>query len=382
MDRPEGLPYWRLSSFYFFYFAVLGMMVPYWPVYLDFLGYSAGWIGVISALVMSTKIIAPNLWGWLADHTGRRLSVIRIGSFFAFVAFSAILFDQRLAVILPCVFFYSFFWNAVLAQFEVVTLDHLGGRAEIYSRIRLWGSIGFILAVVGLGYIFEVASVALFPVLLVGGLLLIWLSSLYVSETIHKDHQQEVNVERLFSLVRQPQVYLFFLVCFLMQFSHGPYYTFFSLYLEGHGYNNVQIGLLWALGVFAEVILFWYMHRLLPRWGLPSIILLSLMLTTLRWLLIALFPENGFVIIAAQCLHAFSFGSFHAVAIEQVRRLFRGRMAGRGQALYSSLSFGAGSASGALISGYYWSISPMMVFLGAALVSLVATAVALVWKNT
>ncbi|MCB1616096.1 MAG: MFS transporter, partial [Pseudomonadales bacterium] len=342
---------------------------------------SAEWIGIISALVMSTKIIAPNLWGWLADYSGERLRVIRLGSFFAMLAFSGVFFQHSLVMLLFSVFLYSFFWNAVLAQFEVITLEHLHGQFEIYSRIRLWGSIGFIVAVIGLGYIFDLFSVALFPILLIGGLFCIWFSSLLVSEKPNGEHLQADSVEGVFALVRQPKVYLFFIICFFMQLSHGPYYTFFSLYLENHHYDSVAVGIFWAVGVLAEVLLFWFMHRLLPRWGLKCIMIVSLVLTTLRWLLIGLFPQYLSMLLLAQCLHAFSFGAFHAVAIEQVRRFFGGRLAGRGQALYSSLSFGAGSAIGALLSGYFWGAGSGVLFLLAAAVSMVATIAACFWKQ-
>jgi len=165
-------------------------------------------------------------------------------------------------------------------------------------------------------------------------------------------------------------------VCLLMQISHGPYYTFFSLYMEQHGHSRKDIGGMWALGVLAEVVLFWYMHRLMPRWGVRTLMLLSLFLSSIRWALIACFPDNLPFILGAQCLHAFSFGSFHASAIEVVRRYFPARQAARGQALYNSLSFGAGSGIGALSSGYLWEWSNRGTFLAASVITLIALLIA------
>ncbi len=147
-----GVPYWRLSGFYFFYFALLGTWLPYWALYLKSLAFSSSEIGVLTALVMGTKIIAPNVWGWLADRYGRRIRIIRWGAFLSLLAFSGVYLRQDFWWLALVVVSYSFFWNAVLAQFDVVTLSHLAGRYARYSQIRVWGSVGFIVAVLGVGW--------------------------------------------------------------------------------------------------------------------------------------------------------------------------------------------------------------------------------------
>lgn len=372
------IPYRRLSAFYFCYFAVLGALVPYWPIYLKDQGFNPQSIGILSAIIMATKIVAPNIWGWLADHTGKRMSIIRFGSFMAFLTFFGLYFDNTFTWIAIVVLIYSFFWNAVLAQFEVVTLDYLHESPEAYSRVRLWGSVGFIVAVAGLGFAFDYIAVHYLLLFIAVGLGLTWLSSLFI-KAAPRHYADDDNNSSIFSVLKKPEVICFFVVCFLMQISHGPYYTFFSLYLESYGYSKTSIGELWALGVVAEVILFWYMHRLIPRWGVRFCLLLSLWITAFRWVLLAYFPDNLAVMLFSQCLHAFSFGSFHAAAIELVRRFFSSRHAGRGQALYSSLSYGAGSALGALLSGYLWVWNQQYTFLLAALMSALAALIA--WKG-
>ena len=89
------VPYWRLSGFYFFYFAVVGTLIPFWGVYLKSLGYSSQDVGIISAIILATRILAPNFWGWLADRTRERLKIIRYGSFLAAIVFAGVLLDQR-----------------------------------------------------------------------------------------------------------------------------------------------------------------------------------------------------------------------------------------------------------------------------------------------
>lgn len=371
----SGIPYWRLSAFYLCYFAVLGAMVPYWPVYLQERGFSAQTIGELTAIMMVARVIAPNLWGWLADHTSQRIRIVRGGAVIATLAFAAIFLDQSYGWLVLVICLYSFFWNALLAQYEVVTFDYLKNQPQGYARIRLWGSVGFIVAVAGIGALFDVIEVAHLPLLLVGLMLLVCASSWLVEEAPRHEHPDSSN-ETLWQIMKKPAVLCFFGVCLLMQVSHGPYYTFFSLYMEQHHYSRSQIGQLWALGVIAEVVLFWYMHRLMPQWGVRSLMLLSLLLSSLRWALIGYFPDSLPVMLFAQCLHAFSFGAFHATAIEVVRRAFPAKQAARGQALYNSLSFGVGNAIGALGSGYLWEWSNRWTFLIASAITLLAWVIA------
>ncbi len=179
-------------------------------------------------------------------------------------------------------------------------------------------------------------------------------------------------------MLQRPVVLSLLGVCFLMQASHGAYYSFFSLYMEGFGYTTTVIGQLWALGVFAEIGVFLLMPVLMPRFGAYNLLLLAAVLTTLRWLLTAIYADNLLVMIFSQTLHAASFGLYHAVMIFLVHSLFTGGHQGRGQALYSSVSFGAGGAAGSLVSGYLWTgLGPQSMYFVAAATSLCAVAVVL-----
>ena len=344
--------YWRLSGFYLFYFAALGALWPYWGPYLKSIGFGDAEIGQLVAIIMATKIVAPYLWGWIADHTGQRMMIVRIASLLAVIAFAGIFINHTYWWLVLVMMIYSFFWNASLPQFEATTLSYLGEDTHRYSSIRLWGSFGFIVAVAGLGPLLNFYGTSLVPLVFLGLLGGIWVCSLLVPEQVADswllDHEPIVNV------LRRPAVMALFMVCFLLQASHGPYYTFYSIYLQEHGYSYSTIGQLWALGVVAEIIVFLFMHRLLPRYGPRFLFLASLALTTLRWLMIGWFVDSAPLLAAAQLLHAASFGVYHAVAISLVHRYFTGRHQGRGQALYSSVSFGAGGATGSFISGYLW----------------------------
>lgn len=375
-NQRTSLPYWRLSSFYFFYFASLGALVPYWSLYLKDLGFDAQAIGTLIAFIPATKIFAPYIWGWLADHTQRPITIIRIANLLALVAFAGVFLGNGYWWLAAIMFAFSFFWNSSLPQFEATTLNHLDNDPHRYSGIRLWGSLGFIFMVIGLGEFFQSQSIGWLPTVIFILLAGIFLVSLIVPERLQTQHEEQAHI---MSVVRQPVVLAFLVVCFLMVLSHGPYYTFYSIYLEEHGYSRRFIGIFWAVGVIAEVLIFLLMHRILPVLGVRLLLLITLAITALRWLLIGFFPDNTYMLFCAQLFHAFSFGVFHAVGIFLVHRFFKGRHQGRGQALYASLSFGAGGAVGSLLSGLLWDrIDHSSLFALAALAALLAWIV--VWR--
>lgn len=372
------VPYWRLSGFYLFYFASLGAFLPYWTLYLENLGFSAIAIGQLMALMALTKLVSPNVWGWIADHTGERMRIVRLGSLAAAMCFAGVFLGQGFWWLALVMIAFSFFWNATLPQFEATTLNHLGDQAHRYTRIRIWGSIGFICAVAALGPLLDRYGTAPLPVVLLALFTGIWLSTLRVHD--RGIAPAPLGHAPLGDVLKQRHVLALLAVCFLVQASHGPYYTFYSIYLEDHGYSRSLIGQLWALGVIAEVGLFLVMHRLVPLFGLRGLLLASLALAVLRWLLIAFFVDSVPMLAAAQLLHAATFGVYHGVAIQLIHRYFRGRHQGRGQALYSSLSYGAGGALGALYSGLMWEgAGATATFVVAAAISGVALLVA--WRT-
>jgi PPP family 3-phenylpropionic acid transporter len=369
------MPYWRLSGFYFFYFASLGALLPYWGLYLKSQGYDITAIGNLMAIIMATKIISPNIWGWIADHTGRRMAIVRLGSLCAALAFAGVFFQDGFVWLAIVMMLFSFFWNAALPQFEATTFYYLGDHTHRYSSIRLWGSIGFIVAVWLLGSVMQGQGIQLLPWILLGLFIAIWINSLLVPEEaaghLSLDHSP------LRKILSQPHVMGLLLVCFLLQAGHGPYYTFYSIHMKAHGYSLSMIGGLWALGVIAEVVAFLFMHRLVPKFGLRNLLLVSLLLAVVRWLLIGLFPEHLSIMLLAQILHAATFGIYHAAAIQLIHTYFKGKHQGKGQALYSSLSFGAGGALGSFYSGYvYEYFGALQMFVIAAALSLLAFIIA------
>ena len=296
------------------------------------------------------------------------MRVVRIAAFAGMSVFAAVLLVHEYWPLLLVLAGFGFFWNAALPQFEATTMNHLGEDKYRYSRIRLWGSVGFIVAVSALAPLLQSQGIGLLPWAILVILLCIWINTLFV-----QDKPGNTDPIRNISLLKtclDPSVLALLLAAFLMQASHGPYYTFFSIYLEEYGYSRTTVGQLWSLGVIAEIILFFVAYRLLPRFGTKYLLALAMLLTVLRWWLIAMFADSLPVLLLAQLLHAASYGLFHASAICLIDQYFPGSLQGRGMALYSSISFGLGASLGSLMSGYTWNI------VGSSEVYILATGVA------
>jgi PPP family 3-phenylpropionic acid transporter len=373
----QEVPYWRLSGFYFFYFASLGALMPYLGLYLKSLGFLAAQVGIVFAVMQGTKLVAPSILAWFSGGFNERMRPIQVAALICTLAFSFFIFQQDFFSIVVVAFVFSFFWNAMLPQFESITLTKLQSNSGAYSSIRLWGSVGFIVTVAGVGLALEKAGLVLWPWLVFSCLGAIFLSSVLLSEK-SKGNGLSKNVS-IKPILKQKKVIALFLVVFLIQASHGAYYAFFSILLNNLNYDETQIGQLWSLGVIAEIVLFIVIQRIFKHVSLRFVLILSIFLTVIRWLMIAWWSESLPALLIAQLLHAASFGAFHVVCIQLTHKYFKGATQDKGQALYSSIGYGAGGMLGGLISGLLWDgMGAQWVFTIASLLS--ALALLITWK--
>ncbi len=375
------LPYWRLSGFYFFYFAFVGAMSPFWGLYLKSLMFSAVQIGVLMSLLQVMRIFAPNIWGHIADRTGKRTHIVQIAVISSVVVFLGVFISDSFWWLFIVMAALGFFWSASLPLVEAMTLSHLGERTESYGRIRLWGSVGFIVMVIGIGYALDYLPISWLPgavwVVMLG---MVVFARVIPESTILPSHTDHVPV---WNIVRKPEVASLLIACLLMAAAHGPYYTFYSIYLVDHGYDKSTVGWLWALGVVCEIGIFLMIPRLFARISARRLILISFALAGLRFLLIAWGVDTPGLIIAAQTLHAFTFGTYHAAAVSLIHQHFQGRHQARGQALYTSISYGIGGAVGGLVSGLSWdSLGSTWTFSLSAMSAALAWAIYAVWGKT
>ncbi|CAN8140878.1 MFS transporter, PPP family, 3-phenylpropionic acid transporter [uncultured Thiomicrorhabdus sp.] len=344
---------WPLSVHYFLYFSLLGTILPYLALYLNSLSFSPVEIGQLMAVLMLTKVIAPNIWGVFSDRSGRPIHWVRLATFLAMLfAAGLVLFDHFWLILLTLLLF-SFFWHASLPQFESYTFRKLAAEKHRYGQIRLWGSLGFIGAVLVLGWLFELYSIALFPVVMSLLLLFVWGSTFLVKDQKFVE-QEHFSSENFLQIIRRPDVLALLVVSFLVQLSHGVYYSFFTIQMIELGVSKTLTAWLWALGVVAEIAVFWWMASLFKQFSIRNLILIAIALTVLRWTITGQLDQYLGWILFAQLLHAASFGLFHASAIHLIDRYFTGAHHGKGQALFAASSHGLGGAVGMFIAGYAW----------------------------
>ncbi len=344
--------YWRIAGFYFFYYAFIGMFAPYWSLYLKSIHFNSVEIAILMSVQPVMRMLAPGLWGWLADYTGKRLLLVKLAALLSACFYLGVFATERFWGMLLVLGLMSFFWSALMPMVEATTLSYLGKQAARYGRLRSWGSIGFILSVVGLGYAFDYVAISW---LLWAGLLcelgILFFSHQLPATPVVAHHSDELSIHQI---LVQPHVLALFGACFLMSAAHGPYYTFFSIYLVEHGYAKSAVGQLWALGVLCEIAVFFLMPRLVGKFGYPRVLMASFALAVLRFMLIGWGVDWLLLLLIAQVLHAATFGAYHAASLGLVHELFQGRHQSRGQALFGSLTYGAGGVVGGLASGPIW----------------------------
>ncbi|MEB3754194.1 MFS transporter [Acinetobacter sp. MD2(2019)] len=363
----------KLSGFYFFYYSIIGVFMPFWNLYLQHQGLNFQQIGILSSIAILTRFFAPLTWGWIADKTGKRMLLIKIATCVeTCIWFAIFIIPNNFQLIAFLMFVFSFFQNAILAQFEGVTLFWLGDKkAQLYGRIRKWGSIGFIFAVFGIGKLLDLFSIQYLPILLLLISFFTFAWSFLIQEPIAAPKAQQ-HLESLLPILKQKHVAAFFSIELILLFSFAPFYSFYSNYMHQQHYSTSLIGMFWAFGVIAEIIMFAYASKVMQRFTWRQLVSCCLILTALRWFLVGTFPQLLVLQFMAQAIHAFSFGLFHFMAMRLISQSFSAQQQGRGQAVYSTI-WGIGVASGSLLAGHYWQLlSGQTIFVVAGICVLCA----------
>jgi MFS transporter, PPP family, 3-phenylpropionic acid transporter len=342
--------HFNLSRFYFIYYFFVGAFVPYWGLYLQSEQFTAADIGILMSLFQISRIFAPNFWGWLADHTKRRVVWIKLTALLGLLGFIAVFWAHGFWWLFFVMAALSLFTSSTLPLSESLVLAHLATTNGHYSRIRMWGSLGFIVAAVMLGFLIDAFGILSLLWFLLAVQIVLYALTFKLPEAVIAPHTH--NQFSMWQIVKQPAVIALLVGCSLMVTAHGVLYNFYSIYLAEHGYSKTMIGFLWAIGVICEIAVFMWMPRLMARFTLKTILLISLALAVLRFGMIGLTPDHLYLLLLAQCLHAFTFGSFHAASVEVITQFFNGRHQAKGQAIYNSVAYGVGGTIGGLAGGF------------------------------
>jgi PPP family 3-phenylpropionic acid transporter len=241
-----------------------------------------------------------------------------------------------------------------------------------YGRVRLWGSLGFIACVMGFGQWGAAQGLAAYPWFVMALLVLTFLSCAWMRDIrLDAADSGAGQLTRFGELLMAPALRWFWLSSFCMIAAHGALYGFYSLYLQHNGYTTDWVGVLWTIGVLAEVVFFWFQGRWFGRF--PAVVWLrwATLACMLRFALIAALPDVLLLLALVQCAHALTFAAHHTAAMSWLRDHCGPGLLARGQATYTTIAYGMGGFLGASLAGQLWvELSPSAVFYMASLFGL------------
>lgn len=346
---------------------LVGASAPYLSLYYASVGLAISQIAVLLAIPQVVRIVAPPFWGWIADHTGRRQRLLRVTALMALVAVLGFeLAGARMGVLVLVVIAWQFSTSAQGPLAETLALSVVQGDAGRYGRLRLWGSVGFILSVALCGPALDLWGTQRLPAVMLALVLLLVLVTWRVR--MHDTPPAERASAAVLPMLRQPRIAAFFASSFLMLFAHAALYSFYSLWLDQLGFSKSAIGAIWTLGVIAEIVLFRVQRRLFDRFGTMPLLAFSLATAAVRFVLVGAVEGSIVGIVVTQLMHAVTFGVHHSACMALLQNWFEPRQQGRAQALFTAIGYGLGGSSGGLVAGWLWQTwGPTAAFHGAAL---------------
>ncbi len=348
-------PFGALS---FTYFASIGLFNVYAPLWFQSLGYSVLAIGAIGSLQAWTRVVAPYAWSWTGDHWeqgSRRTTLLRIATSLALLFAAALLWARGYGVVSIVVLLLFLANGGIVPLAEAALSQRLATAQGLdvarYGRVRVWGSIGFIVSVTAFGPILQATGIAALPAFCVATIAALAVAAWRLPRGTSSHAAAVQAAHGVLAVLRRPVVAWFFAGVFLTVLAHTALYVFFSLYLVELGYGKTAIGLLWAVAVAVEVVFFWTQGRWFARWDAQIWLVVAAAASVLRFAAIAAYGANAIVLVLAQTLHAVTFAAQHAACITLIDKHFVGALRGRGQALYTTLGYGASGVIGGLVGG-------------------------------
>jgi len=367
MDAPPL----RYALFYFCYFAALGAHAPYIGRYVDARGHGGYVVGAMLAIWYASRVLGPPLWALVLAQTRRPGRWFVGGAVFTVFAFGGFVPARSVPALLLVMAVFGLSFNALLPQFEAMTVSALGAGSSRYSRTRLWGSVGFMVVATAFGALLDrIGSLAFATATL--PLMALMAASAW-PHRLDRHPETADSLEQAGHLWRRPGVRRFLVVAMLMQISFSAFYVFYTLHLQAAGHSGASIGALWGFGVLVEIALFWSGAQLFARYSVHALMQFCIAASVLRWLITALYPESLLLMLAAQTLHAFGFALFHLCSMRRIETFFPGRRAVKGQSLLYGFSSGLGGVIGAGLMALMWEQGGgRAAFLAGAAVSVAA----------
>jgi len=351
-----------LSLFYFFYFSLVGVYVMFMPDALAGFGYSKSEIGIVYAIAPFMRFLLPFIFKYYVELNVKIYLIALLFTFLASLLFVGTVHNFYLHLLSNAIFGASM--GIILPYVETISLHQLSKK--MYGKIRLWGSIGFILIALWLGQAEATPMETIYY--LSGTALLTWIFGYFVLQ-YDKEKKEEESDAKGFSL---QHYWAFWVSIFLMQMAFGGFYTFFTIYETEQGFSKEIISYLWSFSVLCEIIMLFFQGKLLER-NLLNILKFATFITAFRWLLLYLYPSSLEITFFSQSLHAISFALYHTASITYVFTLYRQKRLA--QQFYLGISFGLGGGVGSWMAGYIYGehlfLVEALITLGALLMLLI-----------
>jgi PPP family 3-phenylpropionic acid transporter len=344
----------RMSVFYFAVFLSAGLYLPFWPVWLESRGLGPVEIGLLYAIGRFTRILTNPLIAHVVDRRGDRrkpMVLLSLGATVAFAAYELCSEMWQFALVAVVV---GAMWGTINPLGDSLALVNARQGRLNYGRVRLWGSISFILATLAGGQILDVWPESAIFWSLLATFAVVTVVCLITPDTRVEAPPVQSNVFRVFwRLMSEPRFALFILASALLQTSHLVVYIFGTLHWRDAGIDDFVIGVLWAEGVVAEIVLFSFGAALTARFGAAGLLMMAAVAGVMRWPLLA-FSTDLSVLFVAQALHGVTFGAAHLGAMAFLSRAIPPSLSATAQTLHGAVALGVASAViSPLLGGLY-----------------------------
>lgn len=380
----------RVSLFYGAIFLLIGFHLPYFPVWLAWRGLSPGEIAIVLSAPLAVRIVITPVISFAADRAGDRRRVLILLAWGALAVLSLFTLASGFFAILAIAILAALFWTSVMPVTEAIAMDGVRRSGHDYGRMRLWGSLSFIAASFAGGISLQSfgASAVLWLMIAAAGCVVV--AAYLLPRPVGKGRLREatsapkIRVKDAVALVRQPLFLVFLAAASLVQASHGVYYAFGTIHWQSLNISPGIIGLLWAVGVIAEILLFMFSRRAVAAIGTVNLIVLAALAGILRWTITAFSPPL-WVLFPIQVLHALTFGAAHLGAVHFISEAIPEKYSATAQGLYAACAAGIAMGAAILASGPLYEALGGYAYLAMAALSLVSLAGALIlarrWKG-
>lgn len=353
MTPPQAAGRIPLVGFYLLYFGTVGITQPFLPAYLRSLALSTTEVGLLLALQPLASLIAPPLWGHLADRTGRLSHVLTLLTVGTALCFAPLMTVERFPALVVTLGAYACFASSITTLLDSLALNHVAQRGGSFAHLRLFGSLGFIICTTAFGlWVQQVdrSTIAVALTLLI--LLSLWSLSLRARTPTGATPHALAGLQ----LLRDNKDLRWLLAATCLHWmACAPYNGMFAIHVTALGLPPSVVGLSFGLGVVAEVAAMLLYPRFADRIAPRHLLCLSFALSALRWGGVAL-VSSPLPLAALSLLHGMTFGAFYLSSVAFMARRVPQHLRASGQGLFAAVTFGIGGLVGFTSSGAGYSL--------------------------